>query len=298
MQGCRRGANHLLFRRLARSGMNFTENAKTPKMTKINKNAPFCCKNANLTNGTHFTHIPPPPTPEPTPKSHPPKCSTLNLCLTGIRCECACVPLVELAACEHKCSQPLPPGAGQPVLLILSSLGIRKCVAAPKTKKRKKQQETKKERKTASLWPAEPRNPKPHNGGARPQKSWAQSADRKNAKRIVAGPQRFERKAAPKNKRKKTCSLRGQKNQPCLVWKPDPDFSLTRRKKKKTPLRNRFAIRGEGAHGTPLSLWGFGSGRKAPRSRSSPAFPTAPKPRNPSTNLTAKIAPKDSCPTT
>ena len=139
--------------------------------------------------------------------------------------------------------------ARSPGLLILSSLGgqkaleplsqrrsgrgIRKCVAAPKTKTNEtndKRRERKRGKQRASGQPSPETQERPRNGGARPQKkNRAQRAGRKNARQILVGrgktPPGLREKAAPKHKRKKTCPPKGQKNQPCPVWKPVPDLA-------------------------------------------------------------------------
>ena len=139
---------------------------------------------------------------------------------------------------EHKGSQPhITRGRAEalsPGLLVLSSpggqkaleplcqprrgRGIRKHVAVPKTHKKKKQEKRERERgetHRASGQPKPKTQEEPHNGRTRTLKRQAQSAGRKNARQILVGrgitPQRFERKTAPKNKRKTTFSLRGQR---------------------------------------------------------------------------------------
>ena len=141
---------------------------------------------------------------------------------------------------EHKGSQPpITRGRAEtlyPGLLVLSSpggqkalellcqpgkgRGTRKCVAAPKHTQKKKTKtqetrETEREREKTHTKPPANRTPKPKKNRATAERerrnAKRQSAGRNNARQILVGrskaPQRFERKAAPKNKRKTTFPL-------------------------------------------------------------------------------------------
>ena len=207
-------------------------------------------------------------------------------------CVCVCSSGA-VSSCKQCCLQPpITRGRAEtlsPGLLVLSSpggqkaleplcqprrgRGIRKCVAAPK--KTNNNNNKRQERKENNEPPAN-RAPKPKKDRAKAEqnrrKSHAQRAGRKNARQILAGrgktPQDLREKAAPKSKRKTTCPPRGQKNQPCPVWKPEPNFILTRdeggekkEKEREPPLRrNNYSDKADFLKGNNSLTASFGLG--------------------------------------
>ena len=163
------------------------------------------------------------------------------------------------SSCEHKCSQPattagraearspgLPvlgsPGgqkALEPLSQRRSGRGIRKSVAAPNTKKKRKEQQETRERgkQRASGQPNPETQERPHKGGARPQKKTGATRQPQKRKADFSQPRqntaKFERKSGTQTQKKKHALPEGKKPTVSCVetwaW-----FSLTE-KKKKTP---------------------------------------------------------------
>ena len=156
--------------------------------------------------------------------------------------------------------------------------GIRKGVAAQKTPQKKDKQPETRERERdrgkqrASGQPNPETRERPHNSGARPQKKplatrWPQRTQGRFYSAETKRRNDLREKAAPKNKRKKTCPPRGQKtnrvlwgNLTLILACPEKRTEEKEKKRAPPPLRTNNSDKADFLKGNKSLTASFGLG--------------------------------------